>query len=871
VGDGVLLRAKGVTKTFPGVVALDNVDFDLRAGEVHILLGENGAGKSTLVKILSGAYAPDAGEVFIEDRKVEAFDPRVAQQLGVSIIYQELNLASYLNVAENIFLSRFPKKHGLIDHEGMHAAAAALLASLNMHVDTHALIVELTTPQQQMVEIAKALLIDSNILIMDEPTSSLSVRETEQLFATIHKLTSQGIGIIYISHRLQELHEVGDRVTVLRDGQFIGCKVVDEVTIDELIGMMVGHSVDEMFERDFLPQGAECLRVENLSSGKRLQNVSIILHFGEILGLAGLVGSGRTDLAHAIFGVDRYDSGRIVLFGQEMKDFHASDMVDLGVSLIPEDRKQQGLALILPVAENIVVSSLDRLFPKFFISKSKEREIAMQYVDRLRIATPSTNRLAQYLSGGNQQKVVLAKWLCTKAKVFIFDEPTRGIDVGAKAEIHAFMNELVKEGAAVMMISSELPEVIGMSDRIYVMREGRIVAELSHAEATQERIIHFAMGADEAKKAGKKVENGNGALMLSQPSDGHRANTRCITMTSQPKSKTALFLIRMPSAAWVILLMIAICTAISDRYLTVHNLVNIVEQNAMLLIVALGATLVLLSEGIDLSQGSVVSLGGVNCVYVMKFLIEGGMPNATAMVVGVLVGLMTGLVMGTITGGLVAIGKLPSFIASLGMMGVGGALALVVADSSAIYINNPVFVFLGAKLDVYIDAPFMEYLSVPTFIAAVIFIAVWVVLYHTPFGRYIIAIGGNEAGSRLSGVNIIQWKWLVYVVSGLLASVGGVILAARIEAADSIVGAGWEFDAIAAAILGGTSFLKGKGGIGGTVLGVLVIGVTRNGLNVIGVPSLWQPAMIGTIVILAIVFEIVLSRWKESRRWLRQS
>lgn len=344
------------------------------------------------------------------------------------------------------------------------------------------------------------------MLIMDEPTSSLSERETEQLFATIHKLNSQGIGIIYISHRLQELQEVGDRVTVLRDGQFIACKAVNEVTVDDLVSMMVGHSVDEMFRRDYQPRGAEFLRVENLNGGKRLQNISINLHSGEIVGLSGLVGSGRTELARAIFGVDKYESGKIWLFGKEISDHSASIMVEKGVSLIPEDRKNQGLALILPVAENIVVASLGHLFPKFFVSKNKENEIAMKYVTELRIATPSTTRLTQYLSGGSQQKVVLAKWLCTKAKIFIFDEPTRGIDVGAKAEIHGFMNELVKEGAAVLMISSELPEIIGMSDRVYVMRSGKIVTELPHTEATQERIIEFAMGADEIKKNRKQAE-----------------------------------------------------------------------------------------------------------------------------------------------------------------------------------------------------------------------------------------------------------------------------------------------------------------------------------------------------------------------------
>ena len=329
---------------------------------------------------------------------------------------------------------------------------------------------------------------------------------------------------------------------------------------------------------------------------------------------------------------------------------------------------------------------------------------------------------------------------------------------------------------------------------------------------------------------------------------------------------TPSLLLRVPSAAWVILVMMTVFTAVNPRYLTLDNVVNIVLQNAVLLILALGATLVILSEGIDLSLGSVLTLSGVTCVFVMKRLMESGSSDASAMMAGVMVGLLTGTLMGTITGALVSIGGMPSFIASLGMMGVGGALALVLANSTAIYISNPIFSFFGEKLDKSIDAPLMQYLSMPTFIAVFVFSIVWVMLYHTPFGRCIVAIGGNESGARLSGVNTILWKWMVYVVAGVLAAVSGITLAARLEAADSIVGVGWEFDAIAAAILGGTSFVRGKGGIGGTVLGVLVIGVTRNGLNVTGVPSLWQPALTGTIIILAIVFEVILSRWKEGRR-----
>jgi ribose transport system ATP-binding protein len=500
MGERTIMEARGITKVFPGVLALDKVDFELKAGETHILLGENGAGKSTLMKVLSGAYAPDQGEVYIDGQKVKVFDPRVAQRMGVNIIYQEFNLIPYMNVAQNIFLGRFPRRYGLIDHRKMHGDAAALLGTLNMNVDTHTLIANLTTAEQQMVEVAKALSIQSKILIMDEPTSSLSERETEQLFATIHQLNSKGIGIIYISHRLQELNQVGDRVTVLRDGKFVGTKPIREVTVDELVGMMVGHSVTEIFHRNHQPPGKECLRVENLCKGRRLRDINLTLKSGEIVGLAGLVGSGRTDLARAIFGVDKYDSGKIYLFGKEIADFSVSDMVKLGVSLIPEDRKNQGLALILSVAGNVVIASLKQLFPRMYVGKTKEKEVALTYVEKLRIATPSVSRLAQYLSGGNQQKVVVAKWLCTKANIFIFDEPTRGIDVGAKSEIYALMAGLVQEGAAILMISSELPEVIGMSDRIYVMREGRIVSELSHAEATQEQIIEYALGADEVKR-----------------------------------------------------------------------------------------------------------------------------------------------------------------------------------------------------------------------------------------------------------------------------------------------------------------------------------------------------------------------------------
>ncbi len=489
-----VLQAKRITKTFPGVLALDSVDFDLFPGEVHVLLGENGAGKSTLMKVLAGAYQPDSGAIRLNGQQVRVANPRQAQRLGVGIIYQEFNLVPYMSVAQNIFLGRFPHRWGLLDQATMRAESRKLLDGLNIDIDPRTKVVTLGVAQQQMVEVAKALSVQSKILIMDEPTAALTDREIEQLFVTIRRLKQQGIGIIYISHRLQEVHQIGDRVTVLRDGKFIGTRQVNRVTVDELIAMMVGRTITHMFPRDYQRRGPEALRVEGLVSGSRLRGVSLTVHSGEIVGLAGLVGAGRTELARAVFGADPYDAGRVYVFGKQVKAATPDKMVKLGMGLLPEDRKAHGLAMILSLSENLVLASLQRLFPRRIVDARKERDVVAQYIDDLRIATPSPRRLVQFLSGGTQQKVVLAKWLCTHSKIFVFDEPTRGIDVGAKAEIHGFMNELVKQGAAVLMISSDLPEILGMSDRTYVMRQGRVVAEVPREKATQEQIVASAMG-----------------------------------------------------------------------------------------------------------------------------------------------------------------------------------------------------------------------------------------------------------------------------------------------------------------------------------------------------------------------------------------
>ena len=490
-----LVEMKHIVKRFPGVLALDDVSFTLKPGEVHVLMGENGAGKSTLIKILSGAYAPDQGEVFLSGEKVTQFDPIAMKKRGVQTIYQEFNLVPYLNVAENIFIDKMPKKGLLLDKKGMHRQAREILESMHMNVDTTKYASDLSVAQQQMVEVAKALTNESKVMIMDEPTATLTDVEIQKLFEIIRALKAKGMGIIYISHRMQEIHEIGDRITIMRDGRYIDTANVSEIADEEIIHKMVGRELGNLYQRSAHTVGDLVLQVEDLSArGTGLKEINFEVHRGEIVGLAGLVGAGRTDLARAIFHVDPYESGKILLHGQEVpKRATPGEMIRHGVALIPEDRKRQGLSLMLTVSENMVMANLDRFSSHGWMRRKDEAQMVERYIQELNIATPSPKQKANNLSGGNQQKVVLAKWLCTEGDVIIFDEPTRGIDVGAKSEVYGFMDRLAKEGKAIVMISSEMPELLGMCDRIYVMRERRIVKEMPIAEASQEVILSYAM------------------------------------------------------------------------------------------------------------------------------------------------------------------------------------------------------------------------------------------------------------------------------------------------------------------------------------------------------------------------------------------
>lgn len=488
-----IVEMEHINKSFPGVKALDDVSFCLRAGEVMALLGENGAGKSTLMKILSGVYQKDSGTIHIFGKEVQDLNPKKAQELGVAIIHQELNLCGHLTVAENIFLGHETMKKGLLSDKEMRLKAKKVLDELNMDISADAVVGDLAVSKQQMIEIAKALSINAKILIMDEPTSALTSKEIEDLFVIIRKLTSQGMGIVYISHRLEELQHIVDRITIMRDGKYITSMDFKDTSLQAIITNMVGREIKEKFPRVSCVRGRKILEVKHLNAGNMVKDINLELFEGEIVGIAGLMGAGRTETTRAIFGVDSKESGEIILDGETIHINNPMDAIRAGIVLAPEDRKKDGLCTKLSIRENVGLPNLDFLSNRFgVIKRKKEEKITMEAGENLKIKVASIENNADSLSGGNMQKVVVGKWLARKSRVVIFDEPTRGIDVGAKVEIYHLMNDLKKQGIGVMFVSSEMPEVIGISDRVIVMCDGRITGVFSTDEVSQDLILECA-------------------------------------------------------------------------------------------------------------------------------------------------------------------------------------------------------------------------------------------------------------------------------------------------------------------------------------------------------------------------------------------
>lgn len=490
-----IVEMKNISKEFPGVKALSNVDLDIRKGEVHALVGENGAGKSTIIKILMGVYTKTSGEIFIEGKQVEFKAPSQAQKYGLGAVYQDVNLAKHLSVAENFFMGNLPRtRFGTVDYKKMHEETKAVLDSIEVYVNPKTIIRNLSVAQQEMVSIGKTFHQKAKLVIFDEPTALLTNDETKQLFKIIELLKKNNVGILYISHRMEEIFEISDRVTVLKDGNKVGTVQTNETNEDELINMMVGRNVENMYDIEKPIPGDIILEVENLGRQGVFHNINFNIRKGEIFGMYGLVGSGRTEIVRSIFGADMKDSGSVIVKGKEANYKSPKDGIDAGIALLPENRKDEGLALILSVSTNTNMVSIDKISSNGIINNKKGYKIAEEYVNALRTKTPSIHQLVKNLSGGNQQKVVISKWLAKGSDIFIFDEPTVGVDVGAKREIYKIFEDLLNQGKSIIVISSYLPEVMGLADRILVMHEGKQMGILNKSQFSDEYILKLASG-----------------------------------------------------------------------------------------------------------------------------------------------------------------------------------------------------------------------------------------------------------------------------------------------------------------------------------------------------------------------------------------
>ncbi|SDN25239.1 sugar ABC transporter ATP-binding protein [Allokutzneria albata] len=493
-----LLRVEGITKRFTGALALSDVDFDLRSGEVHVLLGENGAGKSTLVKVLAGAHSPDTGRIVVDGREVRLGSPQQAAKLGIAVIHQELTLVPDLSVAENLFLGRMPRRFGFVDRALVRRRAREMLERVGLPVDPGTPVRELGIAQQQMVEIARALDTDAKVLVLDEPTAVLTETETDRLLEIMAELRDEGVGLVFITHHLEEIRRIADRITVLRDGESVGVLPAGS-SVDEMVRMMVGRTISEQYPRRAREPGEVLLSVSGLTRSGAFSDISFEVRAGEVLGIAGLVGSGRTEVARAVFGVDHYDSGEVVVAGSRPRAGDVRAVMRAGLGLVPEDRKGQGLVLTSSVGENLGLVTMRAATKGGFVDRKAQRVRTSAMAGRLRVKTSGLDQPVRELSGGNQQKVVIGKWLLADVRVLVLDEPTRGVDVGAKVEIYELVNELTDAGHAVVLISSDLPEVIGMSDRVLVMSAGRVAGELTAAEATQDAVMALAVSAGAAE------------------------------------------------------------------------------------------------------------------------------------------------------------------------------------------------------------------------------------------------------------------------------------------------------------------------------------------------------------------------------------
>lgn len=838
-----VLGLRNGTKVFGGTIALKDISLELRAGQVLALLGENGAGKSTCVKLLTGLYKPDQGEVILDGAPVELTSPLDAFRRGISVVHQHPGLFNDLTVAENVFIGHMPiDRLRRLDHAAMERRAAELLNVVGLDCHPGVLLSRLRSSEQQLVEIARALSVDARVLILDEPTAALSQREVERLFSVIEQLRRRQVAMMLVSHRMEEIYRVSDRVTILRDGRHVATEPVSMMSRDRAVQLMVGRALGGMYPIRNPQAGEIVLEVDKLGLGDVFTDVTFNVRAGEILGLGGLVGSGRTEIARTIFGVDQPTEGTMRLAGRPVSFPTPSAAMAAGIAYLSEDRLGQSLVMEQAILSNATLPTIDRATIGGLISAGKELALVQPDLDRMKLRFRSYAQPIKTLSGGNQQKVVIAKWLATKPRLLILDEPTQGVDVQTKAEVHSLIADLAKNGMAIILISSELPELLGMSDRILVLREGRVMDEMERSAATPERVLKAATDA-----ANDGSSDGPGSVLpaadrVPEPTIAGEKSNRLTSGIRRFLLKREFGLV---AAMAAVVIPVA---AINPRMLSGANLTALAMDAALLIIVAVAQMLVLLTRNIDLSVASVIGLSAYGAATTLH-----AHPDLNVFL-GLLVATGIGLLCGLLNGLVVTVGRVPAIVVTLGTLSVFRGIDSLWTGGKQISADQ--------VPQAWLDLTSARVAGVPglVFIAVGVLLITSFILRSVPLGRELYAIGSNPDGAELIGIPVKRRVLGAFAVAGLLAGLDGGLWASRYATIDARVATGFELTVIASVVVGGVAIRGGAGTALGVMLGALTLLVIRNGLILIRVDPLWLEGVYGLVILGAVTINLVVTR-----------
>jgi ribose transport system ATP-binding protein len=816
-----VLAVTEVEKSFPGVRALVKVSFECCAGEIHGLVGENGAGKSTLMRILAGVHRPDSGSIQISGKGVILNSPRHAHDLGIAMVYQDTRLVGELDVAQNIWLEREPGSALFVDRGEMERRSAAILQRLGIQIDLRRKVSDLSVGERQIVEIARALTAAPTVLILDEPTSSLDPAESEQLGKILAGLRKEGTGIVFISHRLPEVLQFADRITVMKDGEIVSTLENRAITEDTLVGLMVGRTLSLAFPPKTGKTGTTRLEVEGFSSTGYFKNVTFSVAAGEIAGLGGIQGNGQREIARALYGLLPV-TGQVRLNGSRVSLHSPGQAIRSGIVYVPADRRGEGLFVVHSIRENIAIPHLTAWSNFGVMSNRKEATAVRETIDRLKIRTPSSEQPVGLLSGGNQQKVVFGRWLLGQPTLYIFEEPTVGVDVGTKLELYRVIRRLADEGAAVLVLSSDLIELIGVCDRILVVAHGSIVDSVTAAEATEERIIGSAVR--------KKREH---AVSEKSAEKDSGQNARRVTIR--------LVILRRYAGAGLlcvlILLLGAYTTSRSPYFLTERNLGNLVIQIAPLALVAVGQMMAILISGIDLSVGPSMSLTTALASYVIVGEAQGNIAG------GIAICLIAGILIGALNAFVIIYLRIPDLIATLSTFSVVTGLALIVRPSPGGKVSEGFADLITTRVGWF-----------PIIGLAVILLAVGgeILQLRGRIGTQLYAIGSNPEAAFVAGIPVRRVRFFAYLFCGLMAAVAGLVVAARIGSGDPQAGSQFTLASVTAVVVGGTSIFGGRGTVVGTLLGAILLILMQNSLNQIHVSAYYQYIWTGALMLVAV-------------------